>query len=316
MEELLKIHDLKTYFFCNGVTVKAVDGVSFSVNKGQTVCVVGESGCGKSITALSIFRLVSHPGKIVGGSIIFEGQELMKKSEEEMCRIRGRRMSMIFQEPMTALNPVLTLGDQVSEGMLLHEQISRDEAGKRAIELLSLVGVPSPAERMGQYPHQLSGGLRQRIMIAMALACQPPLVIADEPTTALDVTIQAQILDLIGGLKSRMGMALLLITHNLGVVASVGERVIVMYAGRIVEDAAVRTIFKNPLHPYTKGLLDSLPHPSRTRLKPIPGSVPSLAGLPAGCAFQNRCPQVKSKCLSDEPDLLKAGEDHYVRCFV
>lgn len=312
---LLKVEDLKTYFYGNGRVLRAIDGVSFSVNKGQTVCIVGESGCGKSMTALSIMRLVPHPGKIVAGSVVFEGEDLLTKNEKEMCSLRGRRISMIFQEPMTALNPVFTVGDQIVETLHVHEELSGREAEKRAIELLGLVGIPSPSERMRHYPHQLSGGLRQRVMIAMALACRPALVIADEPTTALDVTIQAQILDLITGLQEKLGMAILLITHNLGVVAAVAERVIVMYAGRVVEEAEVHALFGRPLHPYTRGLFASLPTLSRKRLTPIPGIVPPLSDLPDGCAFQNRCPKAHAECRRKEPELLEIETDHWARCF-
>ncbi|MFH1147377.1 MAG: ABC transporter ATP-binding protein [Pseudomonadota bacterium] len=311
---LLKVQNLRTYFYGNKHVIRAVDGVSFSVNKGQTVCIVGESGCGKSMTALSIMRLVPHPGKIVAGSVVFEGEDLVTKNEKEMCSIRGRRISIIFQEPMTALNPVFTVGDQVIETLHVHEHLPAGEAERRAVELLGLVGIPSPSERMSHYPHQLSGGLRQRIMIAMALACRPSLVIADEPTTALDVTIQAQILDLIAGLQEKLGMAILLITHNLGVVAAVAERVIVMYAGRVVEETEVHALFARPLHPYTKGLFASLPTLSQERLTPIPGVVPSLFDLPDGCAFQNRCPEAREECRHKEIELVEVETGHFVRC--
>ncbi|MFZ5994511.1 MAG: ABC transporter ATP-binding protein [Thermodesulfobacteriota bacterium] len=319
---LLSIQDLKTYFYTEEGTLKAVDGVSFTVGKGETVCVVGESGCGKSVTALSILRLIPDPpGRIVSGSILFDGRDIMKLEEEDLRRLRGRRISMVFQEPMTALNPVFTIGDQITEAILVHEKMTRHQAEQRAVELLGLVGVPSPAERIRHYPHQLSGGLRQRVMIAMALACRPDLIIADEPTTALDVTIQAQILDLLAEIKNKTGMALLLITHNLGVVAEVGQRVIVMYAGRIVEEADVDALFSRPLHPYTRGLLASLPHISLNkeplrRLTPIPGTVPALSALPGGCAFRNRCKEAHKECRSAEPKLLEVEKGHFVRCFL
>lgn len=321
-QPLLSVQDLKTYFYTEEGTIKAVDGVSFTVGKGETVCVVGESGCGKSVTALSILRLIPDPpGRIVSGSILFDGQDIMKLEKEDLRRLRGRQISMVFQEPMTALNPVFTIGDQITEAILVHEKMPRHQAEQKAVELLSLVGVPSPAERIRHYPHQLSGGLRQRVMIAMALACRPALVIADEPTTALDVTIQAQILDLLTDIKKKIGMALLLITHNLGVVAAVGQRVIVMYAGRIVEEAGVDNLFSRPLHPYTRGLLASLPHISLDkepphRLTPIPGTVPSLSALPRGCTFQNRCKEVHKECLITEPQLLEVEKGHFVRCFL
>ncbi len=321
-QPLLSVQDLRTYFYTEEGTIKAVDGLSLTVGKGETVCIVGESGCGKSVTALSILRLISDPpGKIVSGSILFDGQDIMKLKEEDVRRLRGWRISMIFQEPMTALNPVFTIGDQITEAILVHEKMQRHQAEQTAIELLSLVGVPSPAERIRHYPHQLSGGLRQRVMIAMALACLPALMIADEPTTALDVTIQAQILDLLTDIKKKIGMALLLITHNLGVVAAVGQRVIVMYAGRIVEEADVNNLFSRPLHPYTRGLLASLPRISLNkepphRLTPIPGTVPSLSALPGGCTFQNRCKEVHEECLITEPQLLEVEKGHFVRCFL
>lgn len=318
---LLSVNDLRTYFDTEEGLVKAVDGVSFAVGQGETACIVGESGCGKSVTARSILRLIPDPpGKIVSGSILFHGQNIMKLKPEEMRRLRGRQISMIFQEPMTALNPVFTVGDQIMETILVHERMPRPRAEQRATQLLGLVGIPSPAERIRHYPHQLSGGLRQRVMIAMALACNPALVIADEPTTALDVTIQAQILDLIADLKKKMGMALLLITHNLGVVAAIGQKVIVMYAGRIVEEADVYSLFSRPLHPYTKGLLASLPvspgKELRKRLTPIPGTVPPLSALPPGCAFQNRCKGVHKECIITEPQLLEVEKGHFVRCFL
>ncbi len=321
-EPLLSVHDLKTYFYTEEGIVRAVDGVSFTVGRGETVCIVGESGCGKTVTALSVLRLIPDPpGKIVSGSILFGNQDILKMEEEELRRLRGQGISMVFQEPMTALNPVYTIGDQIMETILVHEQMPRPQAEKRTVELLNLVGIPSPSERLRHYPHQLSGGLRQRVMIAMALACRPALLIADEPTTALDVTIQAQILDLIADLKKKIGMALLLITHNLGVVAAVGERVIVMYAGRIVEEADVYSLFSRPLHPYTKGLLASLPHFSQgkepqRRLTPIAGTVPSLSALPAGCSFQNRCKGASKDCFVAEPQLVEVEKGHSVRCFL
>jgi len=300
---------------------KAVDGVDLELKEGGTLGVVGESGCGKSVTALSVMRLIPDPpGKIAQGEIIFEGKNLLGLSEAEMRKIRGRSISMIFQEPMTSLNPVFQIGDQISEVLRLHEGMSRREAWDRSIEMLKMVGIPSPERRVQEYPHQLSGGMRQRAMIAMALACSPKLMIADEPTTALDVTIQAQILELMNRLQRDKGMSVILITHNLGVIAETAQKVAVMYAGRIVEYAEVKPIFGNPMHPYTQGLLKSIPrldedHSRKARLEAIPGLVPSLLELPKGCKFSNRCKYVFEKC-GEEPELIEAELGHMVRCWL
>src|SRR3954471_12326389 len=318
-EPLLQVRDLKTYFHTEAGTAKAVDGVSFDIMPGEVVGLVGESGSGKSVTALSILRLIPDPpGKIVGGSIIYKGTDLLKLSWEEMHKIRGNEISMIFQEPMTSLNPVFTIGYQVMEVILSHENISKTEAFNRAVEMLKLVGIPDPASRMNDYPHQYSGGMRQRVMIAMALACNPSLLIADEPTTALDVTIQAQILELMLKIKAeRQDAAILLITHNLAVVAETCQRVIVMYGGKIQEVATVKELFKNPQHPYTRGLLASLPTvdgEKQRRLQTIPGNVPGILDLPAGCKFVTRCTEKLDKCESIEPDLIETSPGHWVRC--
>src|SRR5689334_9252719 len=297
VETILDIADLRTWFFTRDGVVRAVDGVSFHVFPGETLAIVGESGCGKSVTSLSILRLVpSPPGRIVSGAIRFAGRDLLALPEAEMRRIRGNEISMIFQEPMTSLNPVLTVGRQIGETLRLHQGLSRQQAEAKAVEMLTLVGIPEPGRRVREYPHQLSGGMRQRVMIAIALACNPKLLIADEPTTALDVTIQAQILDLMRDLKHRVGAAIVLITHDLGVVAEVAERVIVMYAGRKVEEAAVGPLFRSPRHPYTQGLLGAVPKlgssltGTETRLSEIPGLVPSLKTRIEGCVFAGRGP--------------------------
>jgi len=315
-EPLLRVRDLQTHFFGDAGVVRAVDGVSFDVHAGQTLAVVGESGSGKSVTALSILRLVPQPpGRIVGGSIVFRGRNLLEASEREMRGIRGKEISMIFQEPMTSLNPVFTCGEQIIETLVLHEHISRQAARGRAIEMLELVGIPLPAQRIDEYPHQMSGGMRQRVMIAMALACHPSVLIADEPTTALDVTIQAQILELLRRLQRDMGMAVVLITHDLGVVAETADHVAVMYAGRVVEYCDVRSAFRKPLHPYTAGLQASLPRLGavQDRLRVIPGTVPNPANFPIGCRFHPRCPVAQNRCLED-PDLLEIEAGHLSRC--
>ncbi len=322
-QPLLEITDLATHFFTRDGVVRAVDGVSYSVGAGETLAVVGESGCGKSVTALSVLRLIaSPPGRVVGGSIKFKGDDLLRKTEFEMRKIRGNDISMIFQEPMTSLNPVLTIGRQVAEPLIQHQQLSLAEARERGIALLNMVHIPAAARRFDEYPHQLSGGMRQRVMIAMALACEPQLLIADEPTTALDVTIQAQILELMGELKSRLGTAIVLITHDLGVVAEMAQRVVVMYAGRKVEEAAVNDIFAQPLHPYTRGLMGAIPKLSdrrtrdvRARLTEIPGMVPSLRGERlAGCPFAPRCSLAMPRCTVESPELRTVQPGHQVAC--
>ncbi|MBC7359020.1 MAG: ABC transporter ATP-binding protein [Desulfacinum sp.] len=320
MTKLLEVQNLKTYFFTDRGVAKAVDDVSFSLDTGKTLCVVGESGCGKSVTALSIMRLIPEPpGRIVGGRILFEGTDLVGLSEARMRSIRGNKISMIFQEPMTSLNPVFRVGDQIAEVLELHENMKKADAMDRAVELLRMVGIPSPETRVRDYPHQMSGGMRQRVMIAMALACNPKLIIADEPTTALDVTIQAQILELMEELSRTTGTAILLITHDLGVVAETAEHVVVMYAGRVVEEAPVRELFHDPLHPYTRGLMRSIPSMSddeRRRLEAIPGVVPSLLALPVGCKFNDRCRHAFDRCLAEEPPLTTPKDGHSVRCWL
>jgi peptide/nickel transport system ATP-binding protein len=318
---LLQIKGLKTWFHTEAGTAKAVDGVSFDIMPGEVVGLVGESGSGKSVTALSILRLIPDPpGRIMEGSILFKGQDLLKLSWEDIRAIRGREISMIFQEPMTSLNPVFTIGMQLMEVVLHHERISKKDAFDRCVEMLQLVGIPDPASRMNDYPHQYSGGMRQRVMIAMALACNPSLLIADEPTTALDVTIQAQILELMLKIKDeRKDAAILLITHNLAVVAETCHRVIVMYGGKIQEIASVHELFRDPLHPYTQGLLASLPTvdgEKQKRLRTIPGNVPSIMDLPAGCKFVTRCPVKIDRCAAMEPELIEISPGHWVRCFL
>jgi peptide/nickel transport system ATP-binding protein len=319
---VLDVKGLQTVFFTNSGLFKAVDDVSFSVRRGETLAIVGESGCGKSVTALSIMRLVPNPpGKIVGGSVMLEGTDLLGLDESEMRAIRGDRISMIFQEPMTSLNPVMRIGDQITEAVRLHRPMTHKEAWSQAVEMLRLVRIPVPERRALEYPHQLSGGMRQRAMIAMALACRPALLIADEPTTALDVTIQAQILALILDLQKELGMGLVLITHDLGVVAQTAQRVIVMYAGKKVEEADVETLFAHPLHPYTRGLMASIPTvPSpgakaSARLVEIPGMVPSLTNLPKGCAFAPRCELAIQRCREEYPPLQAWGTDHLAACW-
>jgi peptide/nickel transport system ATP-binding protein len=319
---LLAVDDLQTHFRTPEGVVRAVDGISFHVDAGETLAIVGESGCGKSVTALSIMRLVPDPpGRIVGGEILLEGTDLLALEEAEMRKIRGDRMSMIFQEPMTSLNPVIRIGDQISEAVRLHRTMSTRQTWEQAIEMLRLVRIPEPSRRAQEYPHQLSGGMRQRAMIAMALACRPALLIADEPTTALDVTIQAQILALILDLQKELGMGLILITHDLGVVAQTAQRVIVMYAGKKVEEADVETLFADPRHPYTRGLMASIPAvPTQhgkagARLAEIPGTVPSLVSLPQGCAFAPRCPLAMERCREKYPPLEDYGGKHLAACW-
>ncbi len=316
---LLDIQNLQTHFDVHGYVAKAVDNVSLTIGKGEILGLVGESGCGKSVTAHSIIKLIPQPpGRIVGGSIFFEGQNILEFSEARMRKIRGNRISMIFQEPMTSLNPVFPVGNQVGEVIRLHQKLSRKDTRNRVIEMFQLVGIPEPEKRLSNYPHQMSGGMRQRVMIAMALACNPRLMIADEPTTALDVTIQAQILDLMNTLKADTGAAILFITHDLGVIAEMAQFVAVMYTGKLMEYAEVGTIFSNPKHPYTVGLLESIPVLGREtearRLKTITGIVPSLFNLPEGCLFSNRCPDVFEDCLKVKPDIYTVGENHTARC--
>lgn len=316
-EILLDVNNLKTYFYKDNCAIPAVDGVSFTISKGETLGIVGESGSGKSITALSIMRLIpSPPGKIVGGTIVFKGQDLLKISEGEMRSIRGNEISMIFQEPMTSLNPVYTIGKQISESIILHQKVTKKEALEKTVEMLRLVKVPLAEKRLNQYPHQFSGGMRQRVMIAMALSCKPKLLIADEPTTALDVTIQAQILDILKELREKTGTAVMLITHDLGVVSETADNVLVMYCGRVVEYSNVRDIFKSPQHPYTIGLLNSMPQVKgpRKKLYAIPGMTPSPDQIIQGCRFKTRCAFVYKRCLTEEPPLFKVGKSQ-VRCW-
>jgi oligopeptide/dipeptide ABC transporter ATP-binding protein len=318
-EPLLEVRNLVTTFHTDDGELRAVDGVGFDIRQGETVGLVGESGCGKSVTSLSILRLIpSPPGKIASGKILFEGKNLIDLSEREMRSVRGNQISMIFQEPMTSLNPVYNVGAQIVEAIRLHQKKSRREAHERAVELLALVGIPSPKTNAGAYPHELSGGMRQRVMIAMALACEPKLLIADEPTTALDVTIQAQILELLKKLQDQLKMSVLLITHDLGVVAEYTDRVVVMYAGRVVERAPVKDLFARPKHPYTKGLLESIPKfgaaNERRRLPTIEGMVPSLINLPRGCRFADRCGMVIDLCREKEPHLIDVGPERLSRC--
>jgi peptide/nickel transport system ATP-binding protein/oligopeptide transport system ATP-binding protein len=314
---VLEVRDLRTHFFTDDGVVKAVNGVSFQVFPGETLGVVGESGCGKSVTALSILRLIaSPPGRIVGGKILYKGKDLVTASEAEMRKIRGNEISMIFQEPMTSLNPVYTCGDQIMEAIRLHQKVSAREARSRAIEMLKLVGIPLPEQRVDEYPHQLSGGMRQRVMIAMALSCHPSVLIADEPTTALDVTIQAQILELLDRLQAELGMAIILITHDLGVVAEVADHVAVMYGGQIQEYADVETLFEQTTHPYTGGLLASIPKLGEQveRLRVIPGAVPNPVDFPPGCTFHPRCHLAIEDCRHVDPQLLSYDGGHLVRC--
>ena len=320
LETLLEVNDLQTRFHIPEGTVYAVNGVSFHVNDGETLAVVGESGCGKSVTMLSILGLIPiPPGEIVSGSALYLGQDLLKKSESEMEHIRGKEIAMIFQDPMTSLNPVLTIGRQITESLRVHLAMSKDEATQRAVDLLDRVGIPDSANRLGDYPHQFSGGMRQRVMIAMALTCDPTLLIADEPTTALDVTIQAQIVELMIHLREQYGMSMIWITHDLGVVAGLADRVMVMYAGFIVEEASVDQLYAHPRHPYTQALMGALPRVDRrrdSRLKSIPGAPPSLLVEPRGCPFAARCDYVIDRCLAENPPLLSVGLSHRTACWI
>jgi peptide/nickel transport system ATP-binding protein len=316
-EPLLSVRELRTYFYGEAGVAKAVDGVSFEIGAGETVGLVGESGSGKSVTALSLLRLIRPPGRIESGSEIrFEGRDLVTIDERAMRAVRGARISMVFQEPMTALNPVFTVGDQIAEVVRVHKGGSKREAWNRAVEMLETVGIPSPAQRAHEYPHQLSGGMRQRVVIAMALVMHPPLVIADEPTTALDVTIQAQILELLGDLQRQFGTSVLLITHDLGVVAETVSRVLVMYGGEIVEEASVGELFAQPHHPYTEGLLNAMPKvgQERERLETIPGTVPPPTAWPSGCRFHDRCAYAWDRCAAEHPPLYQIGAGHVSRC--
>jgi len=319
MAELIRVKDLRSSFFTPDGEVKAVDGVSLEIEEGKTLGLVGESGCGKSVTALSILRLIpSPPGRVVGGEIFYRGRDLLKLNGESMRKIRGNEISMIFQEPMTSLNPVFTIGNQIGEAIRLHQGLGKKETREKTVEMLRLVKIADPESRIDDYPHQLSGGMRQRVMIAMALSCNPSLLIADEPTTALDVTIQAQILELMGELKEKLGMSLLLITHDLGVVAEQADEVAIMYAGKIVERTGAKAIFNRPLHPYTVGLLNSLPGAGghkKKRLMAIPGMVPSPLELPSGCRFRDRCPKAAGICAEAEPQLVEKEKDHWVSCY-
>ena len=320
MANLIEVKNLTTSFFTADGEVRAVDGVSFEIEEGKTMGLVGESGCGKSVTALSIMRLIpSPPGKIVGGQVLLRGRNLLELNREEMRKMRGNEISMVFQEPMTSLNPVFTIGNQIAEAIRLHQGLGRRETREKVIEMLRLVKIADPEARISDYPHQLSGGMRQRVMIAMALSCNPSLLIADEPTTALDVTIQAQILELMKELQERLGMALLLITHDLGVVAEQAHEVAIMYAGKVVERALPKDIFSRPLHPYTVGLLNSVPGirgEKKKRLDAIPGVVPSPLELPGGCRFRDRCPKAGGICAGAEPELVEKQKGHWVACYM
>jgi len=314
---LLRIRGLKTYFFTSSGVVNAVDGVDLDIGKGETVGLVGESGSGKTVTALSIMRLIPQPpGRIVHGEVLLEGDDLLKKTEHEMRKIRGDRVAMSFQDPMTYLNPVIRVGDQIAEAIMLHQQVSRSEAVKKAVDAMEMVQIPSAADRAREYPHQLSGGMRQRILIAIAICCNPDLLIADEPTTALDVITQDQILELMRDLKNRIGSSLLLITHDLGIVGELADHVAVMYAGNLLEYGDVNTILRRPRHPYTSGLLESTPRIDwgKRRLKMIPGTIPDMVHPPAGCRFHPRCAQAKASCVSEQPKLIEIEAGHMVAC--
>ncbi|OHB69393.1 MAG: peptide ABC transporter ATP-binding protein [Planctomycetes bacterium RBG_16_43_13] len=316
---LLSVEGLKTQFHTDDGTVKAVDGVSFSIKKGETLGLVGESGCGKSVTALSVMRLISQPGRVADGRISFDGVNLLDLPENEMRQVRGNKISMIFQEPMTSLNPVFTVGNQIIEAIILHQKKSKSEAREQTIEMLRKVKIPSPETRVDEYPHQLSGGMRQRVMIAMALSCNPKLLIADEPTTALDVTVQAQILDLLKDLQKEFGMSILIITHNLGVVADIADNVAVMYASKIVEYSSAKEIFGSPKHPYTGGLFKSVPRLGASKLEKlsvIPGVVPNPTRFPSGCKFHPRCPVAEARCKDTEPTLKETSPGHLASCLL
>ncbi|MFW6035869.1 MAG: ABC transporter ATP-binding protein [Halothermotrichaceae bacterium] len=317
-DKLLEMKNLKTYFYTERGIAKAVNGVDLEIYPGETLGIVGESGCGKSVTSLSIMRLIPEPpGKIVDGQILFEGEDLTKLEESEMRDIRGNDISMIFQEPMTSLNPVFTVGEQIAEAIIIHKKVSKEEAMEQAVEMLEKVGIPLPEQRVNEYPHQLSGGMRQRVMIAMALSCNPKLLIADEPTTALDVTIQAQILELMNDLKDSLDMSIMMITHDLGVIAEISDRVAVMYAGKVIEYTDVKTLFNNPKHPYTWGLLNSIPRLDKDedKLNAIPGVVPSSEDFPRGCKYNTRCPLASEKCYEQDPKLEEIESGHKVRCW-
>jgi oligopeptide/dipeptide ABC transporter ATP-binding protein len=320
MRPLLEVKNLTTYFRTQDGIVKAVDDVSYTVNRGETIALVGESGCGKTVSALSILRLIDEPvGKIVSGEVFFEDIDLLKLSSDEMRKIRGAKISMIFQEPQTSLNPVLSIGRQLSEGLELHRQMSKEEAVRESINLLKMVGIPQPDSRINDYPHQFSGGMRQRVMIAIAISCKPQLIIADEPTTAVDVTIQAQLLELIRGISVELNTSLILITHNLGIVARYAHRVFVMYAGKIVEQGSAQNVYHQPHHPYTAGLLGSVPRldePRKTRLMPIKDQPPDLIALPPGCAFQPRCDYAIPRCGKERPKLEEIVRGQYSACWV
>lgn len=318
-KDLVVIKDLRTYFHTEDGVVRAVDDVSFKIKEGETIGIVGESGCGKSITAMSILKLIPNPpGRIEGGEILFDGVNLLKYNEEQIRRVRGNQISVIFQEPMTSLNPVFTIGFQISEAIMLHQGLNKEQALEKSIEVLGLVGIPIAKQIVERYPHELSGGMRQRVMIAMAISCNPRLLIADEPTTALDVTIQAQILDLMRDLKSKLNTSIMLITHDLGVVAEMADYVVVMYAGKVIEEANVIEIFKNPMHPYTEGLLNSKPSLAGDldRLTSIPGQVPNPLDMPKGCSFHPRCERAMSRCWEEQPELIEVAPNHKARCWL
>jgi len=316
-DKFLEVKNLKTYFRIDEDTLKAVDGVSFIIEKGRTLGLVGESGCGKSVTALSMMKLIPSPPAVITGEVNLSGKNILAMGDRELRGIRGNKISMIFQEPMTSLNPVFTVESQIVETIMLHQKTGKQEAVGIAIGLLKDVGIPEPGKRLKDYPHQLSGGMRQRIMIAMALSCNPGLLIADEPTTALDVTIQAQILELLKDLQTKFGMGILMITHDLGVISEIAHDVCVMYTGKVVEQAGVNDLFESPLHPYTLGLMSSIPSVDKKnrKLDTIPGTVPDLLSLPTGCNFSTRCYKVKDKCLKEKPELVKVGNNHFVSCW-